>query len=112
MTTDDLGLITQDPNTTNPLVAMSDPNQTTWGGLIDTVETWVTGAVEGVETASDAVLDVAGSGIENTYKAAKQVGTDVAGGIKDIVGFGTTQIVLILGAAAVVLFMYARAKKA
>ncbi|PWU11825.1 MAG: hypothetical protein C5B47_00245 [Verrucomicrobia bacterium] len=94
---DTLGLPVVNPQPTIPSVMISNPDQTKNTGFIDSIENFFMGAADTVE-----------AGVEHVYSGLKKVGNDVVSGAENVVGFGTSQIVLVIGVAAISLYFLAK----
>lgn len=100
-----LGLPSVNPVATNPLVAMSNPDQTTNTGFISTIEDYGSGFIHGAEDLFSGTVSAAESAVKSTYSAVKSVASDVTTGVENVVGFGTGQIAMILIVGGLALYL-------
>lgn len=100
----DLGLPSDPSPAANPALITTSPDQTQNSGLISKIDALASNAVSTFE----AGLKDAGRATENViatgYNAGKTVASDVVGGVKGVVSFGVTQIVIVVAVAGVALY--------
>jgi len=93
---DGSGILTTPITTANQAVDMPNPNQTSHGGMLDTLEGWGATAWNDAKAAGTAVVQAGEGAVETVYTAGKTVATDVKSGVTSYISFGAGTIVFVV----------------
>lgn len=100
----DLGLPNSDPSPPANMGLITSSPDTSNLGLLGKLENVATSAITSLENGVGSVGSGIESGIVSGYGAVKTVASDAVGGVKNVVNFGTTQIVILVGVVGLALY--------
>lgn len=105
---DGMGMPTSDGTTTNPSVDISNPDQSTSGGFISSLESYAGSAVDSAESAvsgaASSLVTSAENSVATVYGAAKNVGSSVVNSVEGVTSFAVNQVVLLIAVLGVALY--------
>jgi hypothetical protein len=102
---DSYGLPTNDGTSAPSNVDIQNPNQSSNSGVLATLEGWGTSVVHGIESVGSDVASAAESGIKTVYQGGKTVVGDVVSGVEGVGSFATSQLVIVILAVGVGLYL-------